>query len=636
MTAPRGGRRFGLLTAFSCLLCSLACGWVAAAQVTGAWTYVFSEYGDIKYPEGFDHFDFVNPNAPKGGTLKLSNPDRRTSFDKYNPYTLPNTSPAGVELFVFETLADAGGDEATTMYGLLASQMLVAPDYSSISFRINPLARFTNGDPVSAGDVKYSFDVAVSPVAQPAYSQLFVGVRDAVIVDPRTVRFELKTPSRDQIFQLGTQLYIFSRKWGGLGPDGNPKPFNEIVHDIPIATGPYLINKGTGQMLDLVRDPNYWARNLGVRKGFYNFDHLIYHYYSDEAARFEGFKAGDYDLKEEYSAKRFMREYIGPKFKNGQIIKAYLPRQMGFFYEGFLFNIRRPLFADSRVRDAFNYAFDWTWNAKQYFNITRQFSGLFENTEYAASGLPGPSELALLEPYRRSLPPQVFQVPEPNPRSDTPALLRSNLLHARSLLAAAGWTIHPDGVLRNAKGEAFQFEVMEDNLEFEPILGRWSESLKKLGIAMRLRVVDYAVYQQRLDAYDFDMILLNFGDVKRPTPSLLSVYFGSESARTKGSLNYIGIENPAVDHVLDFMDKATTVEGLVDGARALDRIFIAEHYGVPYQYRPTTMIAYWDHFGMPATLPRFYSVDDGIVAIPWAVETWWDKNLHQGPGGASR
>jgi ABC-type oligopeptide transport system substrate-binding subunit len=600
-----------------------------APSALGVWTYAFAEYGTIRYPEGFDHYDFVNPNAPKGGTLRLSNPDRRTSFDKYNPFTLPQNAPAGVELFVFETLADASPDEPTTMYGLIASRMLVAPDYSSISFRINPLAHFTNGDPVTAQDVKYSFDMGVSPAAMPLYASIFDDVRDAVVIDPRTVRFDLKVPSRDQIYNLGTQLYVFSRKWG-LDAAGRPKPFNRIVNDLPIATGPYLIAKGTGQILDLVRDPNYWARNLGVRRGYYNFDHLLYHYYSDEAARFEGFKAGDYDLLEEYSAKRFVRQYVGRRFRDGEIIKKLLPVGMTFFYEGFMINTRRPQLSDRRVRSALNYAFDWAWSVKQGYDLNARYEGLFANSEYAATGEPGPGELALLAPYRKELPPSVFGVPEPNPVSDTPGKLRANLRHARDLLAQAGWTIHPDGLLRNAAGEAFQLEILEDNFEFSPIIGRWAVSLRKLGIISRERVVDFAVYDKRLDAFDFDLTLLNFGYVEMPSPSGLNSYFSSGAAHVHGSNNVSGIANPAIDHVIAAMGRATTLPQIVDASRALDRIFRAEHYAVPYQYRPNAMMAYWNRFGMPSTLPKFYSVEVGLWPQPlltWPIATWWVRPL---------
>jgi ABC-type oligopeptide transport system substrate-binding subunit len=604
-----------------------AAGPAPAAQVLGVWSYAFSEYGDIKYPENFAHYDFVNPNAPKGGTFRLSQPDRRTSFDKYNPYTLPESSPSAVQQFMFEFLADPSPDEPATMYGLLASQMLVAPDYSAISFRINPLAHFNNGDQVTADDVKYSFDMAVSQVADPGYAQLFNQVKEAIVVDSRTVRFNLKSPSRDQIYYLGTEMAIFSRKWG-RGEDGKTKPFNQIVHEKPISTGPYLISRGTGQMLDLVRDPNYWARNLGIRKGFYNFDHLLYHYYSDLAARFEAFKAGDFEMMEETLPKRFVRRYVGSKFRDGEIIKTILPEQMGFYYEGYLLNNRRPQFSDWRVRSALNYAFDWSWSAAQGYDLIKRYQGLFENTSYQAAGLPSPEELKLLEPYRKQLLPQVFGVPESNPVSDTPAKLRANLLHARDLLAQAGWTIHADGLLRNAKGQSFEMEVLEDDLDFEPTLLRWADNLKKLGIMVRLRLVDFAVYEKRADAFDFDCTLFNYGYFQTLSPSYLHAIFSGALVNTPGSYNYMGIANPAIDHLIDVMARATTREQLQTSARALDRVFISEHYGIAYQYRPGRMVAYWNRLGIPAQAPKYYTVEDGIDAMAWPVSTWWDKSLH--------
>jgi microcin C transport system substrate-binding protein len=618
-----------LIVVLSSLLSGFTVQAAPSTQQLGVWTYAFAEYGAIKYPEGFDHYDFVNPNAPKGGTMRLSNPDRRSSFDKYNPFTLPENAPQPVAVFMFETLADPSPDEPATMYGLLANQMLIAPDYSSITFRIDPRAHFNNGDPLTAQDVKYSYDMAVSPLAAPDYSQYFLGVQAATVIDPRTVRFDLKVPSRDQIFQLGTQLYVFSRKWGA-GPDGKPKPFDQIVHEEPITTGPYLIAKGTGQMLDLVRDPHYWAQDIGVRRGFYNFDHLLYHYYADPAASFEAFKAGDFELKEEYSAKRFVRQYVGSRFRDGTIVKRRMPIGMGFFYEGFILNTRRPLFADSRVRNALNYAFDWNWNWNQSYRLGRRFSGLFENTPYAAAGPPGAAELRLLEPYRKDLPAQVFGVPEPNPSTDTPAKLRANLLHARQLLADAGWTIHADGVLRDIKGESFQFEILEDDPSFEPVFGRWAESLRKLGITVRVRLVDFAIYEKRMDAFDFDCTMINFGEFMMPSPGLLKDIFGSVAARTPGSNNVMGVSNPAVDHIIDSMAKATTLEELEGASRALDRIFIAEHYAVPYLYYPDSFVAYWDRFGMPSTLPRYFTIEtgplNGLGAMAWPVSTWWAKN----------
>jgi microcin C transport system substrate-binding protein len=321
---------------------------------------------------------------------------------------------------------------------------------------------------------------------------------------------------------------------------------------------------------------------------------------------------------------------VGKRFRDGEIIKRRFPTQMGFLYEGILLNSRRAQLSDWRVRSALNYAFDWNWNSIQDYGLSARFDGLFQHTPFAATGLPSPGELALLEPYRKNLLPQVFEVPEPDPVSDTPAKLRANLLHARQLLADAGWTIHPDGLLRDAKGEAFQMEILEDNTQFEPTFGRWAQSLKNLGITTRIRLVDFAVYQKRLDAFDFDATLQNWGDLKMPSPNFLKDAFGSVAARTPGSTNIMGVSMPAVDHLIDVTVQATSLEELTNASRALDRIFIAEHFAVPFRYRPERLGAYWDRFGIPAVAPKYYTLDyyvvqDGLGGKVWPVSTWWAK-----------
>jgi ABC-type oligopeptide transport system substrate-binding subunit len=460
----------------------------------------------------------------------------------------------------------------------------------------------------------------------PFYSLYFAGVKDAVIIDARTVRFDMKEPSRDQIYQLGVRLKVISLKWGA-GPDGKPLPFDQIVHQEPITTGPYRIFKATGNhSLDLVRRPDYWARDLGVRKGYYNFEHLVYHYYVDNAARFEAFKAGDFEILRELRPRRWVRLYKGGKFSDGRILKQRFKDGMGAFYEGFLFNVRRPLFQDRRVREALADAFDWTWSSAQAYDLDGRYNGLFDNSDFQATGSPSPQELAMMEPYRKDIPPAAFGPLPANVPSKTPADLRANLLHSRALLAEAGWTLAPDGKLRNAKGEPFEFEILDSDLEFGPISGRWIASLEKLGITVNERLVDYAVYQKRTDAFDFDVTLINYGSFMMPSASYLADYLNSKSAATEGSSNEIGVANPAIDHALDAMVKAETLEELKTATRVIDRVFVAEYYAIPYIYRPYHMIAYWNRFGIPDTVPKFFSVEDGLDAMPWPMSTWWSKS----------
>jgi peptide/nickel transport system substrate-binding protein/microcin C transport system substrate-binding protein len=611
------------------LLGTLARGALAAsddAAAGGRWVHALASYGEPKYPRGFSHFDYVNPDAPKGGVLHLSNPDRRTSFDKFNPFTVKGNSPAGVMIFMFETLAVMSGDELSTMYGLLAEEMRVAPDKSSITFRLNPKARFANGDPVTAADVKHSFDMLTSQYADPLRRSRLAGTKSAVVLDERTIRFELKDRSLDAIFNLGTRLPVFSRKWG-VGPDGVPKPFDQIVNEYPITSGPYTIALAdSGRRLDFVRNPDYWARDLGVRRGQFNFDRVVYRFYQDGAVGMEAFKAGEFDLIQEYSARRWARVHAGPKWRDGRIVKKQFSNAFGAGLQSYQFNLRRPLFQDPRVRRALGYTYDFeTLNA--YRQYKRTYS-MFSNSEFAATGLPGPGELALLEPFRAELPPEVFGPMWEPPRTDTgPNALRENLLKARALLEAAGWKVAADGVLRNAKGEPFEFEYLEDIGGGGRAFAVWQRNLDKLGIKIRLREVDYALMTKRQEAFDFDVTQIRTADYTLPKVGDLVDEYSSKTAGEPGSNNLRGVRSPAVDALLKRMESAQTLDELRDASRALDRVIMHGNYQVPDLYSGSYRVSHWDKFGIPATQPRFYTIDSGLDIWPvWAVTAWWAKD----------
>ncbi|MCB2022269.1 MAG: ABC transporter substrate-binding protein, partial [Burkholderiaceae bacterium] len=378
-------------------------GAASAAQTDTAWVHAYASYGAPKYGPDFDHFEYVNPQAPKGGTLQLKNPDRRTSFDKFNYFTTRGNAPAGLVIFMFETLAILSGDEPQTMYGLLAEEMKVAPDKSSITFRLDPKARFANGDPVLAKDVKYSFDSLSGKYAAPGYQSLFDGV-SATVLDDRTIRFDLKTPSTDTLFAIGTNLYIFSHKWGLL-PDGKHKRFDEIVDEMPITSGPYTIGAvDMGRRIEFKRDPNYWARDLPVRRGFFNFDRVVYRYYQDDIVATEAFKAGEYDMVRVYGARTWNRQHKGPKWDDGRIKKELFETGFGQYMQAYDLNLRRPIFQDPRVREAIGLSYDLD-KANNRFKMFTRASSMFNNSEFAAQGLPSEAELKLLEPFRKELPP---------------------------------------------------------------------------------------------------------------------------------------------------------------------------------------------------------------------------------------
>lgn len=596
----------------------------ASAPAAGTWSHAFTAYGEPKYPRDFKAFDWVNPEAPKGDTLYLGNPDRRTSFDKYNPYTVKGSEPTGVNILMFEPLAVRSGDEPGTMYGLVAEEMLVPPDRSSITFRINPKARFNNGDPVTAADVKHSYDMLVSKGASPAVRSQFDGVKDAVVLDERAIRFDLSDHTHDTIFNVGS-IPVFSRKWGA-GPDGKPKPFDQVIDEYPITTGPYTIEAtDSGRRIDFKLDPNYWARDLPVRRGQFNFERIVYRLFRDRAISMEAFKAGEFDIIQEFTPQTYVRLHDGAKWRDGRIIKKPFEYGMGKGMQAYLLNLRRPIFQDPRVREALDYSYDF--EKINLYNQRRRSYSLFSNSDFAATGMPGPGELALLEPFRGKIPDEVFGESYKPPRTDTgPNALRENLKKARSLLESAGWKVAADGVLRNAKGEPFEFEYLEPESTNQFRTVTWQHNLRKLGINLKSRIVDFALYRKRLETFDFDTITIRTPDFALPNALDYQESLGSKSADQPGSNNFRGLKNPAVDAMIAAMSAARTYEELRDASRALDRIVTFGHYQVPQLYAPTYSISYWNKFGIPKKAPKYYTVDESGDWPVWAVTAWWSKD----------
>jgi peptide/nickel transport system substrate-binding protein/microcin C transport system substrate-binding protein len=586
------------------------------------WTHAHAAFGQPKYPPGFAHFDYVNPDAPKGGTINLRNPDRRSSFDKFNPFTTKGNSPAGLNIFMFESLTVLGSDELQTMYGLLAEAMAVASDKSSISFRLNPKARFTNGDPVTAEDVKYSFESMSGKYASPGLQAALAGVERVVVLDERTVRFDLRERTNDMLFTVGG-LAVFSRKWA-LGPDGKPKRFDEIVSEYPLTTGPYTIAKAdSGRRLEFKRNPDYWARDLGVRRGLFNWDRVVYRYYADLAVAREAFKAGEFDIFKEYSGRAWVRQHKGVKWDDGRIKKDLFETSVGQGLQAYMLNMRRPLFQDIRVREALGYTYDF--DTTNRLGLYKRAESQFNNSEFAAQGLPTPGELKLLEPFRAELPPEVFGPAYRAPTTGRdPKRLRQNLLKARELLEQAGWKLAPDGKLRNSQGQAFEFEYLSPGEGGR--MADWQANLEKLGITMKERNVDFALYARRLEQYDFDMIAIAGGDFTLPDATGLLTAFGSKSADEKGNNNFRGVKSRAADHLMKLMSEAKTLDELRDASRALDRVIMWSHWQIPDLYASDEKSSYWDKFGMPAQRPRFFTIDTASGFPAWPLETWWIKD----------
>ena len=591
------------------LLLSLALpGW--AAQGYALW-------GDLKYPENFPHFDYVNPVAPKRGELRLVSNLRVSTFDKYNPFTIRGNAPAYLSGMLFDSLLVGSLDETGSGYGLLASDVEVPPDGLSATFRLRTQARFHNGDPVLAADVKHSFDTLMGPFTSPAYKSILEDVAGVDVVDEYTVRYRFKKPNRELPLTVGG-LPVFSRKWGM--ENGKAKPFDQVVMDIPIGSGPYRIGPVKfGRDITYVLDPAYWARDLNVRRGSNNFERITVKIYKDNTARLEALKAGEFDLMRFFSAGDWARRVNGKRFDTGELFKAEFKHRLPSGFQSYVINTRRALFKDVRVREALGLALDYEWmNRQMFYNSYQRVNGLFGNTDCGASGAPSPEELALLEPWRKEVPQAVFGPMAVAPRTDGTSSLRANLRRAQALLKEAGWEVR-DGKLRNARGEAFVVEYLDSNEGGARVISPWARNLEKIGVALNFRPVDFALYQQRLQKFEFDITSLAYPGTNNPGQEYADM-FGSKAADIEDSGNLSGVKSSAIDALITRMTSAKTKADLLPACRALERVVSHSHLLVPQWTAGTHRIAYnAQRLARPATMPP-YSTGES-----WAIETWWAK-----------
>jgi microcin C transport system substrate-binding protein len=583
----------------------------------------YSVWGDFKYKPGFTHFDYVNPNAPKGGELRMVAGSRISTFDKYNPFTLRGNAPSFLANLMFESLLMGPMDENGVGYGLLAEDVEVPPDLMSVTFRIRPEARFHNGDPVRASDVKYSYETLVSKHAHPSYATQYGDIAGADVIDERTIRFRFKKADR-QLPLVAGGIAVFSPKWGMV--NGKTKPFDEIVTDIPIGSGPYKIGKvDFGRDATFARDPNYWGRNLPVTKGQFNFDRITIKIYRDSTAQLEALKAGEFDLMQFFSAGDWTRRLVGKRINRGELKKEVFQHKLPDGFYSMVLNNRLPKFADRRVRMAIELAMDYEWmNVHLFRNSYVRVKGVFGNTDCEANGLPSPAEVALLEPFRASLPPEVFGPMAVPPRTDGPNSLNDNLLKARKLLNEAGWT-YRDGALRNAKGEAFTMEFL-DSQEARGVTttAAWRRALAKLGIDFQVREVDFALWQERLESNKFEVLGISFPGTHFPGADYADL-FGSKAADIPGAGNYAGVKNPAIDAMVAKLTVANNKEEFHAACRALDRLIAHGHYMVPAWTSRGRRIAYSDWvLQKPAVVPAY--PPEGVPYMTWFMYTWWARN----------
>ena len=567
-------------------------------------------YGAPKYPAGFEAFAYVNPDAPVGGSLRQAT---FAAFNSLNPFILMGMAPAGIGL-THDTLMKQSGDENFCAYGLVADGIEVSPDKSVVAFHLNPKARFNDGTMVQAEDVVFSFNI-LREKGVPAYRYYYADVERVETPDVQTVRFHLKpgATNKELPLILGELPVLSKAYWEG-------KNFEQTTLEIPVSSGPYRISDmDVGRSITYQLNADYWAKELNVNRGFYNFETVRFDLYRDSTVAVEAFKSGLFDVRMENEAKKWVVFQDYPDVLNGRIQRREFAHHLPSGMQGFVFNTRRPIFQNPNVRAALAYAFDFNFvNQFLFYGLYKRTNSYFDNSVFKADGVPTGVELSLLEPYRAQLAPAVFNQPYQAP--ERTGNIRRNLGIALGLLGKAGWIVK-DGVLVNEQGQPFRFEILIDAAAaptWERVILPFIGQLKRLGITATLRVVDSIQYKNRLDAYDYDMIVSVWGQSLAPGNEQ-RYFWGSESAEQKGSYNYAGIQNEVVDVLIEKIISAQSAEEHLAAVKALDRVLLWGHYVIPHWHTPVQRYLYWNKFGMPEIVP-IKGVD---------LMTWWDQSLEK-------
>jgi len=567
-------------------------------------SHALSMYGDVKYPAGFEHFDYVNPDAPKGGDVRMWS---FGGFDTLNPFTLKGQAAAGLGL-VYDTLLRSSADEAFTEYGLLADEIRMPEDRSWVAFHIRPEARWHDGAPVTPADVIWTFETLTTE-GHPYYAAYYANVVSATDEGDGWVRFDFDAAGNRELPLIMGQMQILPKHWY------ETREFAETTLEFPLGSGPYrVIDVEPNRSITYGRVEDYWGADIPVNVGFYNFGTIRYDEYLDFDIALEAFKAHEYDFRAENNSKLWATAYTGPNFDDGLIVKEEVDHERPTGMQAFIFNLRRPKFQDARVREALGYAFAFEWsNENLLYGQYDRTTSYFSNSDPAAEGLPRHAELALLEPFRDQLPEEVFGEAYVPPVTDGSGNIRQQLRTAKQLLEEAGWTV-VGGVLTGPDGEAMSFEILLVQPAFERIVQPFARNLERLGVAVDIRIVDASQYERRMETFDYDMTVESFGQSRSPGNEQRD-YWGSAMAEIEGSRNSIGIQDPVVDALVDAIIFADDRDELITASRALDRVLRWGHYLIPNWHIRYDRVAYWNMFGQPEAVPA-----DGIVFNAWWVD----------------
>jgi microcin C transport system substrate-binding protein len=599
---PRRGRHARI--AIACAIVAIACAVLAPAHAQSS-RHGLSTFGDLKYPPDFKHFAYVNPAAPKGGRMAMIGPAGRTTFDSFNAFILRGDAAQGLEL-LFDSLMVRAGDEPSAVYGLVAKDASLAADKRSVTFRMRPEAKFADGSAVTAEDAVFSFET-LKAKGHPSIRLQLRDVAKAEAIDAHTVRYSFQGDLVRDLPIVVAGLPLLSKAYYAN------REFDATTLEPPLGSGPYRIAEHRqGAFVTYKRRENYWAKDLPVSVGRFNFDEIRYEYYRDRTAELEGLKAGNYDLREEFTSRDWATGYDIPAVKEGRLVRETLPDASPSGAQGFFLNTRRAKFQDVRVRKALDYAFDYEWSNKNlFFGLYIRTTSYFENSDMKATGKPSPEELALLEPFRAKLPPEVFGEPYSPPVSDGSGSDRRLLREAARLLDEAGWKSQ-GGKRVNGRGEPLEVEFLVNDPTSERLTGPYVKNLQAVGITASIRRVDPAQYERRSKAFDYDIKIQRYS--MRLTPGVeLKNFWGSEAANAEGSFNLAGIRDPIIDALIEKVMAAQSRAEMVTATRAIDRVLRAGHYWVPHWYKASHSMVYWNKYSRPAIKPLY---DRGV-------DTWW-------------
>lgn len=564
-----------------------------ASAETVTKTHALSLIGEPQYEEGFAHLDHANPDAPKGGTLRLS---AFGGFDSLHPY-IPKGNPSGAAGQAIESLMDTHLGEPSAEYGLIAESAEYPDDYSWVIFNLRPEARFHDGSQVTAEDVAFSFEM-LKTQGRPFFRYYYRNVVETEIQSPTRIKFSFSESGNRELPQIMGQLPILSKAWWST------RDFTATTLEAPMGSGPYKVTEvEPNRRIVLERVKDYWGADLGINRGRYNYDRVQYEYFADRTAVLEAFKGYVYDFRNENSSKDWATAYDFPAARKGDVVTALIPHSRPTGMQGFVYNLRRPVFQDPVLREALAYAFDFEWaNDNLFYGQYTRTGSFFSNTELAMRGLPSDAELALLEPLRGEIPDAVFTT-EYTPPSTEGGSIRKNLGAAFALLKKAGYTFENKQLL-TPDGEPISFEILLVSPQFERIVLPFTQNLERMGVTATIRTVDDAQYQNRIRAFDYDMIVSTFAQSESPGNEQRD-FFGSEAADRAGSRNLIGLKSGAVDKLIEAIIFAENREALVTATRAMDRVLLHSHLVIPQWHISASRIAYWNKFGRPDKDPKY-------------------------------